>query len=169
LLRECNSILINENDGLSYLRAVFDMLWEQLNIDYRAAPSLIEHHKAFFESSAARIERLVREGGDGFAELATFRKVFAARSGITVSTIHGVKGAEYDAVIAYALLEGMVPHFADGNGRETAKRLLYVVCSRARKNLHLISERGRLDGRGESYQATKVLDECSYAYDNMPA
>ena len=40
-----------------------------------------------------------------------------------------MKGAEYDSVIAYALLEGMVPHFADDNKPEAAKRLLYVVCS----------------------------------------
>ena len=72
------------------------------------------------------------------------RKVFESRTGITVSTIHGVKGAEYDTVIAYALLEGMVPHFADSDGEVSANKLLYVIASRARKNLHLIAERGRM-------------------------
>lgn len=169
LLRECNSIHIDENDGLAYLDAAFDALFAQLKIDYRAVPTLNEHRTAFFESSTARIERLVREGGDGFAEIATFRKVFATRTGITVSTIHGVKGAEYDAVIAYALLEGMVPHFSDDNGTEAAKRLLYVVCSRARKNLHMVSENGRVDGRGQPYEATRILAACQFAYDNVPA
>ena len=85
-----------------------------------------------------------------------------------MSTIHGVKGAEYDTVIAYALLEGMVPHFSDANGPEAAKRLLYVVCSRARKNLHLVSESGRVDGRGQAYQATQILAACQFGYDQIP-
>ncbi len=123
----------------------------------------------FFESSATRIDRLVREGGVAFAEVTTFRKVFATRTGITVSTIHGVKGAEYDSVIAYALLEGMVPHFADDNQLEAAKRLLYVVCSRARKNLHLVSESGRVDGRSQPYEATRILAACPFAYDDIPS
>ncbi|MFX6201915.1 ATP-dependent helicase, partial [Acinetobacter baumannii] len=75
-------------------------------IDYHACASLQEHHDAFFECSQKRIDRLVKEGSAAIAELAMFRKVFAGRTGITVSTIHGVKGAEYDAVIAYGLLEG---------------------------------------------------------------
>jgi hypothetical protein len=169
LLRACNSTYIDEDDGLAYLQAVFDTLFAQLNLDYRAVPTLNEHHIAFFESSAARIERLVREGGVAFAGIAMFRKVFATRTGITVSTIHGVKGAEYDAVIAYALLEGMVPHFADANKTDAAKRLLYVVCSRARKNLHLVSEGGRIDGRGQPYEATRILADCQFAYDEIPA
>ncbi|MFX5743255.1 3'-5' exonuclease, partial [Acinetobacter baumannii] len=82
------------------------------------------HHDAFFECSQKRIDRLVKEGSAASAELAMFRKVFAGRTGITVSTIHGVKGAEYDAVIAYGLLEGMVPHFSDPDQVETAKKLV---------------------------------------------
>lgn len=167
LLRECNSIHIDEDDGLTYLRTVFDVLLARLKIDYRAVPMLLEHHVAFFESSAARIERLVREAGIAFAEIATFRKVFAARTGITVSTIHGVKGTEYDTVIAYALLEGMVPHFSDIDGQDAARRLLYVVCSRARKNLHLVSENGRIDGRGQPYEATHILANCHFTYDEI--
>ena len=169
LLRECNSIHSEQNDGLTYLREIFDLLFAQLKIDFRAVPTLVEHHAAFFESSATRIDRLVREGGVAFAEVTTFRKVFATRTGITVSTIHGVKGAEYDSVIAYALLEGMVPHFADDNQLEAAKRLLYVVCSRARKNLHLVSESGRVDGRSQPYEATRILAACPFAYDDIPS
>lgn len=168
LLRECNSIHSEQNDGLTYLREIFDLLFTHLKIDFRAVPTLVEHHASFFESSATRIDRLVREGGIAFAEITTFRKVFATRTGITVSTIHGVKGAEYDSVIAYALLEGMVPHFADDNQVEAAKRLLYVICSRARKNLHLVSEHGRMDGRGQPYEATRILSACRFAYDDIP-
>jgi superfamily I DNA/RNA helicase len=79
-----------------------------------------------------------------------------------------VKGAEYEAVIAYALLEDMVPHFTDPQGDVAANRMLYVIYSRAKKNLHLISERGRVNRRGEEYQVTTVLADCGFAYDEIP-
>jgi hypothetical protein len=168
LLRACNAIAIDEADGLTFLRAFFDRVFIAIGIDWRANPSLREHHDAFFECSQRRIDRLVKEGSLAIAEVAMFRRVFAGRSGITISTIHGVKGAEYDAVIAYGLLEGMVPHFNDAEQVETAKKLLYVVCSRARKNLHLLSERGRSRGWSGDYQPTEVLLGCSFDYDAMP-
>jgi superfamily I DNA/RNA helicase len=93
--------------------------------------------------------------------------VFAQRSGITVSTIHGVKGAEYDAVIAYALLDGMVPHFTAVNRDESALKLLYVICSRAKRNLHLISETERFKRFGGEYEPTPQLADCSFDYDSL--
>jgi superfamily I DNA/RNA helicase len=49
-----------------------------------------------------------------------------------VSTIHGVKGGEYDTVISFGLLQDMVPNFNDPSD-DSAKKLLYVIGSRARK------------------------------------
>jgi len=79
-----------------------------------------------------------------------------------------VKGAEFDTVIAYALLEDMVPHFNDPNGQESAMKLLYVIGSRARKNLPLISERGRTQYSGKEYEATRKLAACKFDYDQVP-
>lgn len=168
LLRDCNSITIAEQDGLTYLAQFFDALFARIGVDFRSVATLIEHYDAFFESSKARILRLQREGAEFIGDISTFRKVFESRIGITVSTIHGVKGAEYDAVIAYALLEGMVPNFNDPEPQESANKLLYVICSRARKNLHLIAERGRMRGRRGEYQATTVLADCHFTYDDAP-
>ncbi|WP_336972189.1 ATP-dependent helicase [Sphingobium aromaticiconvertens] len=168
LLRTCNAITIGETDGLAFLRAFFDQLCAALSIDHIASASLKEHHEAFFECSQKRVDLLVKEGSLAIAEVAMFRKVFAGRTGITVSTIHGVKGAEYDAVIAYGLLEGMVPHYNDPAQIETAKKLVYVVSSRARKNLHLISERGRSRGWSGDYQPTDVLVGCAFQYNQPP-
>lgn len=169
LLRECNAIKIDEADGLNYLRAFFDTLFANLAIDFRLFTLLREHHDAFFESSQVRIEKLKKEGTEIIGDIATFRKVFQSKSGITISTIHGIKGAEFDAVIAYALLENVLPNRNDPNGQESAMKLLYVVGSRARKNLHLISERERIDGytRNE-YQATLKLAACDFGYDQIP-
>ena len=80
---------------------------------FTSVPVLHEHNEAFFGSAQARISRLQSEGAEFIGDVATFKKVFENRTGITVSTIHGVKGAEYDTVIAYALLEGMIPHFSE--------------------------------------------------------
>ena len=166
LLKACNSVMIIEEDGLAYLEQYFEALFAGIDVNFRAFPTLAEHHDAFFESSRARIQRLQAEGADYIGEIATFRRVFDGRNGIIVSTIHGVKGAEYDAVIAYALLEGMVPNFSDPTPVESANKLLYVIGSRARKNLHLLAERGRMRGGGwGEYQPTTVLAECRFAYD----
>jgi superfamily I DNA/RNA helicase len=169
LLRDCNSIVIVEEDGLLYLEQFFDALFARIGIEFRTTPALLEHYVAFFESSRIRVQRLQNEGAAYLADIATFRKVFEARKGITVSTIHGVKGAEYDAVIAYALLEGMVPNFNDPAPQASANKLLYVIGSRARKNLHLIAERGRMRGGGHGeYEPTAVLNECVFVYDAIP-
>ena len=168
LLRDCNSIAIGEMDGLTYLEEFFNALFARIGIDFRAIPSLLEHHDAFFESSNVRIQRLRQEGAEFIGDITTFRKVFENRTGITVSTIHGVKGAEYDAVIAYALLEGMVPNRNDPDSQDSANRLLYVICSRARKNLHLIAERGRTNRAGIEYEATQILSDCVFSYDSVP-
>lgn len=168
LLRECNAIQIDERDGLAYLQTFFKSIFPKLSIDYRLFPLLQEHHNAFFESSQARIDRLKKEGTAFIADVEAFRKVFQSRTGITISTIHGVKGAEFDTVIAYALLEKMVPHFNDPNGQESAMKMLYVIGSRARKNLHLISERGRKQFSGDDYIATIKLAQCKFGYDQIP-
>jgi superfamily I DNA/RNA helicase len=164
LLRECNAISIAESVGLAYLRQFFDELFARLRVPFHEFAQLEEHYLAFFASSESRISRLESEGVDGISSIDFFRKIFQNRSGITVSTIHGVKGAEFDVVIAYALLEGMVPHFNDRDSDVSAQKMLYVVGSRARKNLHLFSEAGRKRGRYDLYQPTNQLAACQFAY-----
>ena len=168
VLREANSVQLGEADGLAYLRRFFDLLFSALGLEFQSHQHLREHHDAFFESSQERITRLMKEGSESISDISAFRRVFAPRTGITVSTIHGVKGAEYDAVIAYALLEGVVPHFRDENPEASARKMLYVICSRARKNLHLISETGRVNGIREVYQPTQQLANCAFTYDRLP-
>lgn len=142
-LKLCNSIYFEEENGLEYLKLVFAEICSALKIEITLFSSLQEHYDSFFNSSQKRIERLVKEGNEFIGSIENFRKVFKQREGITVSTIHGVKGEEYDTMIGFALLNDYVPHFTDSNGIINSKKMLYVLASRARKNLHLISERGR--------------------------
>ena len=139
LLKSINSISIDEEDGITYLCSFFDELFESLGVDYSLYPMLQEHYESFLNSTEDRIYRLRRDSEEFATDIEAFRRAFKPRSGIKVSTIHGVKGGEYDAVISFGLLEGLVPNFNDSSA-ESAKKLLYVIGSRARKNLHLISE-----------------------------
>lgn len=167
-LRACNSIRCDETDGLKYLECAFDQLFASLGVDFHSVVVLHEHYEAFFASATVRIKHLQREGAEFIGEVNNFRKVFQKRGGITISTIHGIKGDEYDTVIAYALLDGMVPHFSDMNQDESGMKLLYVICSRARKHLHLISERGRMQWNDEERAPTAKLKNYIYVYDVIP-
>ncbi|MBX9887355.1 MAG: ATP-dependent helicase [Flavobacteriaceae bacterium] len=169
LLKICNSIEINETDGLNYLRLFFDQVCQKLKISFINFPLLDEHYISFFASSENRIQKLIDEGNTFIGEIENFRKVFRQKDGITVSTIHGVKGEEYDTVIGFALLQDYVPHFNDPNGHINSKKLLYVLASRARKNLHLISESSRAVNRynPEGKSPTSHLLEYNYKYSTL--
>lgn len=168
LLRTSNGVTSAATDGLTYLLECFDALFAELGIDRTTSPMLVEHYNAFVEASQRRIEKLAKEGSAAIANVEMFRKVFREKTGITVSTIHGVKGAEFEAVIAYGLLEGMVPNFNEADKVGAANKLLYVVCSRAKKNLHLISETGRTQWNGDPYVPTNLLINCPFGYDAVP-
>ncbi|MEI4550546.1 ATP-dependent helicase [Pseudoalteromonas spongiae] len=167
LLKTINSISIDEDDGLTYLRAFFEALFGKLEIEFMLYPMLKEHHEAFFNSTQNRIDRLRNENALFATDIEAFRRAFKPRTGIKVSTIHGVKGGEYDVVISFGLLQDLVPNFND-NSVDSAKKLLYVIGSRARKNLHLISEKGRMTGSGRyrrEYQPTEFLYQLNFTYD----
>ena len=167
-LKLCNSIKIEETDGLKYLEEFFKKLFSELLINIPEVPTLIEHYNSFFDSSKKRIDRLLKDGINYISDIETFKKVFKQRKGIIVSTYHGVKGAEYDTVIAFALLQDYIPHFSDTNGVGNSKKLLYVITSRARKNLYLIAERKRFKNFGSpppEYVVTQHIEEYDYKYD----
>lgn len=169
-LKLCNSIIIDEKDGLEYLRIAFNDICINMHIEKEKFPMLENHFKSFFESSQARIDRLKKEGNPFISDIQNFKNVFKQREGITVSTIHGTKGEEYDTVIAFALLDDYVPHFSDPHGDSNSKKLLYVLSSRARKNLHLLSERGwgiHPIGAPSGKLPTPNLIKYSFEYDTI--
>lgn len=143
LLRIINSICINEQDGLQYLCSAFESFSSKIGFSIFQIPSLKEQFDAFETSSSRRIERIRNEGIDYAGSIEDFRKAFIPKKGVKVSSIHGVKGEEYETVISFGLLDGMVPHFTDVDKSNTAKKLLYVIASRAKRHLHLIAESGR--------------------------
>jgi superfamily I DNA/RNA helicase len=91
-------------------------------------------------------------------------------TGVVINTCVGIKGEEFETVIAYGLLNGYIPHWNEifsGNANEASKKLLYVICSRAKTNLHLISETGRTTKRGDALTITSELEAVNFKYDNV--
>lgn len=90
-------------------------------------------------------------------------KIFNHNTGVKITTCHSTKGDEYDVVICTGLLNGKIPNWSDiyrdRRGERVyqdylARRLLYVISSRAKKHLYMIAERGHLTNKGTPYDTT---------------
>jgi DNA helicase-2/ATP-dependent DNA helicase PcrA len=67
--------------------------------------------------------------------------------GITLSTIHSVKGLEFDYVFVIGLEENVFPNirkFSDTDELEEERRIAYVAFTRAKKRLYLLLSHSRL-------------------------
>lgn len=171
ILKIINSLSSNEEEGIAYLQEVFKNFIETLDIKLDANEYLLSHWDSFFES-AQKI--LASEEYDGIpSDIITFKRMFKRRSGVVVNTCHGVKGEEYEVVISYGTLKGMIPNWevvingTDIEEENSAKKLLYVIASRAKKYLHLIAERGRRTQRRNPYETTAQLANVDFEYDDL--
>lgn len=118
---------------------------------------------SLIESSTLRIKQFKL-----LNDASTLSAYFRESNGVNVTSCHSTKGEEYDVVIATGLLKGKLPHWNDIIDRSQkyenymARRLLYVISSRARKYLYLVSERGHTTRAGNALvttpQLTSVLD-----------
>lgn len=167
-LRLINSILSDEEEGLDYLRSVFSKLMFALDADIESYQFLKEALDIFFSKAQDRIDDV---GEDAPTDVASFRKLFKHPSGVVISTCHGIKGEEYDTVIAFGLLRGYIPNWQiiiNGDpetAEDQASKLLYVVCSRAKRRLHLIAETGRYTRTRNPYETATLLRRIHYGYD----
>ena len=140
-----------------------------LGVDLTTSLRLVASLRSFLDGARARLSR--EEFEDVPRDLDTVRSMFTRPSGVVVHTCQGVKGEEYETVICFSLLHGMVPHwesiFDTSTDEEAeARRLLYVVASRAKRRLHLISESGRRTRKGKAYRTTSLLAASSFTFDD---
>jgi len=168
LLRVLNGLTSGESAGLAYLRDIFSQFLEIIKLDVDKYPSLKQAYDMFFEKAENRLantdERLP-------SDVESFRRLFSHPAGVVVNTCHGVKGEEYDTVIAFGLLRGYIPNWsaiirgttALANDRES--KLLYVICSRAKQRLHLIAETGRLTQSRRPYETSWLLEDLQFDFD----
>lgn len=88
---------------------------------------------------------------------------FNFKSGVKITTCHSTKGDEYEVVICTGLLNGKIPNWNDiiecsaEHQNYVARRLLYVIASRAKKHLYMISETGHKTQKGYPYKITPQL------------
>lgn len=159
LLKTVNSISLDMNSKIEpWINLVIDKFSEHLGISHHEAT---EAYKAKQSILRATTERIAKYGMDYKASDLT--RFFSSSSGVKITTCHSTKGDEYDVVICAGLLNGKIPHWNDiihcsrAHQNYVARRLLYVISSRARKHLYLISERGRTTTNGNPYLPTNQL------------
>ena len=84
---------------------------------------------------------------------------------ITLMTLHGSKGLEFDTVYLVGLNEDLFPSYQskmsdDKSDIEEERRLCYVGVTRAKKNLYLTSARIRMiNGKTNFYERSRFVDE----------
>lgn len=164
LLKLVNSITSAKNEGVEYLDDCFDQFLKAIQIDFTQFPELVTSRKAYFDAVNKRIS------DPNFkvpSDIQSFKNFYKQMDGIVINTCVGIKGEEFETVIAFGLLNGFIPHREDISKKtdyEAQRKLLYVVCSRAKRNLHLISEVNR-QSRGQFLQVTPELGKLTFDYD----
>ncbi|HTH13522.1 MAG TPA: ATP-dependent helicase, partial [Spirochaetia bacterium] len=82
---------------------------------------------------------------------------------VTLITMHNTKGLEFDRVLVTGLEDGLFPRDETAHDQEELeeeRRLFYVACTRARKELFLTAVRRRLlHGRFQDRSPSRFLSE----------
>lgn len=154
-------------DGMEYFKNGVEIIINKLGLNFSDEEDLLKVYSAFLERTFERINNY-----NLFTDYVSMCNYFKEKEGVVINTIHGIKGEEYDTVIAFDLLNGHLPHW-DYIYKDSKKEfrlyetnnLLYVLCSRAKVNLYLYSEIGRKTQSGNKYTPTDELYFLKYDYD----
>lgn len=141
--------LFSGTDGIDCLKMVIENTFKWLNINLDKNPRLLQCHDSYFGKIENRIQT-----SELMTSIEDLQKCFQEKDGVVFTTIHAVKGEEYETVIAFGLLQGYLPNWQSIydksiNDDEEAKRLLYVLFSRAKSNIYYFSETGRVTKKGK--------------------
>lgn len=88
-------------------------------------------------------------------------------TGVSILTMHGAKGLEWDAVFIPDICDGMLPFHKAKNqaGLEEERRIMYVALTRAKRELFLYSVHNPIEEKKESIYF-KELDRFSKALES---
>ena len=168
VLKIINSISESDENGVVYLQKTINSFLIELGIDLNLESRLQKAYEDFILMVKDRVKN-----NHLSTDVDTFKQCFKEKEGVVINTFHGVKGEEYTTVIAFGILNGYIPHWNtiikkshDYRESET-KKLLYVVCSRAKKKLYLFSEQGHKTKNGKPYTPTDEIVAIDYKYDNF--
>ena len=168
VLQYINSLTIADNDGVKYLRRAIEHFFVLIGVDVNSDKYLYKSYNDFFCKINYRIKEYSLS-----TDVEYFKRCFRENEGIAINTFYGIKGEEYNTVIAFGLLKGYIPHWDIVYNKSVyyveneTKKLLYVVCSRAKKNIYLFSEQGRVTQSGKSLTPTNELLSIDYSYDKL--
>lgn len=170
ILRLRNAIVSEHEDGIEFLQDVFDQFLNGIAINIGDHDYLQRAQQSYFD---AAISRLADPEYNVPSDVESLRKLFRHPAGVVVNTCHGTKGEEYTTVICFGLLRGYIPHWEeifddDVDEEAESRKLLYVVCSRSKSNIHLIAEHGRETQSGNPYETTYELAHVVFDYDEKP-
>ena len=165
ILKTVNTAIDPMSDGISCLEQVVVQVFCYLRVTLDQEERLNKTYQDFLAKARKRIadHDLPCTYGD-------LVNSFKERDGVKISTIHGLKGEEYHTVIGYGLLNGYVPSWdaifdTTVSEHQEAKKLLYVLCSRAKRDLFLFSETGRRTKKNNAYCPNTELRSITFAYD----
>lgn len=169
LLKAVNSAPRNAQSGLVFYQNAIDSIFKTLHVSLREERQLFDAYAAFIEKAEQRIHKYNLP-----TSIDDFVSFFRERNGVVINTIHGIKGEEFEVVIGFDLLNGHLPHWdyiynndkVPLRKRET-KKLLYVLCSRAKTYLYLFSETGRTTAKGYPLNATDELCSVAFKYNSI--
>lgn len=166
VLKAVNSSLQAEQNGVIFLKNAIENVLVKLGISLNSEEQL---QKSYEDFMAGINDRVKRHNLSTDTEL--FKQCFQEKNGVVINTFHGVKGEEYNTVIAFGILNGYIPHWntiynkSQKYREEETKKLLYVVCSRAKKKIYLFSEKGRETKTGTPLVPTDEIAAINYQYD----
>ena len=164
LLQRINSVHPDTNSGIRYFAQVTETILSSSGINKSTYPRIYETYEGFLLKTEERMNKY-----DLSDELEVFRKVFREKVGVVITSCHKIKGEEYNTVITFGVLYGMIPHWDTIfspilSEEDEAKKMLYVIASRAKESLYLFAEQGRTT-KNSVYSLTRILSNYPYQYD----
>lgn len=162
----------DKEKGSEFVKCGIDNILGDLQCKLSDYIDLNKMYDDFFEKMNFRLENVKYRLTD---DLCTFKKMFREKEGVVINTCHGVKGEEYQTVIAFGLVYGKIPNIYIESAKqdEEADKLLYVIASRAKSRLYLFSEKGRkyrdkgLEKYVEAFPTRQLFQNTSVEYDKI--
>lgn len=142
---------------------------------FRYLEQLAQATGAPFQELMQEVEQFAKEASS-FGDLSAFLRYIEAfdevcrqrddSAHILLSTMHGVKGMEFDQVFILNAIEGKIPHEKALHEIEAERRLYYVAVTRARHELTVLSPDTY---QGKLAKPSRFLEESAARYQALPA